>query len=193
MNLEPYHRRLDPLLAERSHASRQVRAERFALAEAELDVVASAEAQAVFQQVAQALQQRAHKSIASVVTRCLRAVGFNYDFKIEFDRKRGKTEARLLFVKGGVEHSPLKMSGGGAVDVAAFALRLIAVMLSRPASRRFLCLDEPFSRVRGEAHQGKIPLLLQALAKELDFQFLIVSPHGFAEMEVGKVVDFDDQ
>src|ERR1700748_1657063 len=60
-------------------------------------------AQEILQHLAQAVQQQAHQKIAEVVTSCFEAVFDDpYSFHIEFERKRGKTEARLKFKRGGL-------------------------------------------------------------------------------------------
>lgn len=149
------------------------------------------EAQKIAQIVAQGVQQQAHDRIAGIVTRCLAAVFPNpYEFKINFVQKRGQTEAQLLFVRDGKEVDPLEASGGGMVDVAAFALRLSCVLLSRPASRRFICADEPFKFVSRE-HRGKLRTVLLKLSKELKVQMLFVT--HLPELEIGKVFRLESQ
>ena len=115
------------------------------------------QAQSIVQCIAQAIQQRAHEKIARIVTRSM-AVVFDepYEFRIDFDRKRGKTEARMVFVRDGMElDDPLNEVGGGVIDVASLALRLACVMLSKPPRRRLIVLDEPFSNIRGEENRRR--------------------------------------
>lgn len=147
--------------------------------------------QAILQNIAQNVQQQAHKQIASVVTRCLRAVfDHPYKFRIAFERKRGKTEARLTFVRGQLELEPLDGCGGGVVDVAAFALRLACLMLRRPKGRRLLVLDEPFRFLSERRdYRNRVRDLLLALAEEMQVQFVLVT-HDSA-LEVGKVVELE--
>jgi ABC-type thiamine transport system ATPase subunit len=80
---------------------------------------------------------------------------------------------------------PLTAAGGGVVAVAAFALRISCIMLARPPVRRLLVLDEPFVHVSADL-RPKVRELVQALADDLDFQFLIVS-HA-EDLVAGKVV-----
>jgi ABC-type molybdenum transport system ATPase subunit/photorepair protein PhrA len=145
------------------------------------------QAQDVLQHLAQAIQQQAHSRIASVVTSCLRTVFGEqaYEFKIEFDRKRGRTEARLRFLRGELEVDPLTASGGGMVDVAAFALRAACLMLHRPHLRRLLVLDEPFRFVSAE-FQDNVRQMLEGLAKDLEMQIIMVT-HNEA-YETGNVI-----
>lgn len=147
------------------------------------------EAQQVLQQVAAGIQQKAHEQIASVVTRCLQAIFDEpYEFRIHFERKRGRTEARLAFYRGGHEIDPMTASGGGVVDVAAFASRLACLMLARPKVRRLLVLDEPFKFLSVE-YRPRLRELLLSLAKEMGVQIVLVT--HMPELEIGRVVDLD--
>jgi DNA repair exonuclease SbcCD ATPase subunit len=149
---------------------------------------ASSEALSVAQSAAQHIQTLAHDRIASLVTQCLKAVfgAGAYEFKILFDKKRGHTEARLVFVRGGREVDPAGASGGGAVDVAAFALRLSCLMTHRPPLRKLLVLDEPF-RCLSEEYKPAARLLLEKLSVELGVQFVIVTHDK--EFKIGTVVE----
>jgi len=136
--------------------------------------------------LAQAVQQKAHEKISSVVSSCLTAV-FNdpYEFKIQFERKRGKTEARLVFVRRGLEVDPLTASGGGVVDVAAFALRVACLVLHRPRLSRLVVLDEPFKFVSAN-YQDNVRAMLEELASDLGLQIIMVT--HIETLETGKVI-----
>ena len=145
------------------------------------------EAQDLAQQVAQQIQRQAHDQIATVVSKCLEAIFDEpYEFRIHFERKRGRTEARLVFEREGQEIDPMTASGGGVVDVAAFALRLSCLMLARPALSKTLILDEPFKFV-SEDLRDRIRMLLEKLSKEMNVQFIIVT--HMEELKVGKVIE----
>jgi hypothetical protein len=147
------------------------------------------EAQIIIQQVTQSIQKHIHSQIASVVTRCLKSVfgEKSYDFEISFERKRGKTEARMILKKGEMELDPLDSVGGGVLDVTAFALRLACLMLQKPTPRKTIFLDEPFHHINGPIYQERIAQLVQLLSEELDFQFVIVSDDEW--MKIGKVTN----
>ena len=150
------------------------------------------EARTIVQSIAQTIQQRLHRQVARVTTRCLNAVfDAPYEFRIEFDRRRGKTEARLTFVRDGLRlDDPLNEVGGGVIDVAALALRLSAVLLSRPRRRRLLVLDEPLKNVRGVDNRERVRRMLLGLAEELGVQiFLNIDVDAYPEFALGKVVE----
>lgn len=147
------------------------------------------EAQRVLQTVAKSVQESVHNQIAGVVTKCLRAVFDEpYEFKIVFDKKRGKTEARLVFFRDGEEFDPKVCTEGGVIHVAAFALQLVSIALKRPKRRKLFIADEPFGFVsHRKGYKERVRDLLITLSNELGFQFIIVT-HD-TELTIGKVID----
>ena len=134
------------------------------------------EAQTAAQTIAATIQEQAHLQIATVVSQCLAAVFEEeaYTFRIQFEEKRGKTEARLVFERDGLELDPLASTGGGPVDVAAFALRLVVLALSRPSQRKVLFLDEPFRYVSRE-YLPRVRTMLEAVAQQFHTQIVMVT------------------
>jgi len=145
-------------------------------------------AQSILQNVAQQLQKNAHDQISKVVTQCLQTVFYDRDYglKIEFVKKRGKTEASLLLLNQGHEiQDPLNEDSGGVIDVASFALRVSCLMLSKPKLRRLLVMDEPFKNV-SEEYRDNVRVMLEELSKDFKIQFILVThEQGF---KCGKVV-----
>ncbi len=186
--LTNYRKVLDGYLVSYQLAKQQVKEERQRLSAARDKVEYTTQAQKLVQEVAEAVQQSAHRSIASVVTRCLEAVFGEeaYEFRIAFSQKRGKTEADLVFVRDGKELDPTSSAGGGVIDVASFALRLACLMLSRPSRRRLLVLDEPM-RMLSSDHHAAVRTMLLELATELDTQFIMVTHHS--GLRAGKVIE----
>lgn len=145
------------------------------LAVATVRLECSQNAQEVLQHLAQAVQQMVHGKIAEVVSSCLSAVFEDpYEFVIDFERKRGRTEARLKFKRNGQEMDPLNSSGGGAIDIAAFALRVASLILHRPRLSRVIVLDEPMKFVSAE-YQTAVRQMLEGLAKDMGLQIVFVT------------------
>ncbi len=179
---------LDRLKTEHDLAARAVVGEKKYLREAEERLTNTLEARRVLQAAAEGVQRSAHAQIASVVTRCLEAVlgPDTYEFRVVFERKRGRTEARLVFVRNGEEVDPIGAAGGGAVDLASFALRVACLILSRPKRRRLLILDEPLKHLSADYRPAARELLL-VLAKEMGLQIILVT-HS-PELVCGQVVE----
>ncbi len=189
MNLIDCRRTVDRLLEARRRALASAERERSALAAADSAIADVEEAQRVAQAVARTVQQRVHEGLARVVNRCLAAVFEEpYTFSLRFEGKRGRTEARRVFERDGVElDDPLNEVGGGVVDVAAFGMRVGCLLLSRPAPRRFLALDEPFSHVRGRGNKARTREMIVRLAADLGFQILLST--DIPEFQAGTVVE----
>lgn len=129
----------------------------------------------IAQEVSKTMQAAVHSKISKIVTRCLAAVFDDpYEFQIKFETKRDRTEAVITLVRDGLEVDPVTATGGGVVDVAAFALRLAALSLTRPQLRRCLIMDEPFKWV-SVAYRPRIKALLEELSEEMGVQFIIVT------------------
>ena len=182
-----WRRQADRLVAERAAVAAGLRQARSAVIAGEAALDAADEAQQIVQLVAKTVQETAHDRIAGVVTRCLAAVFDEpYEFHVRFEQARGRTEARLVFSREGMEVNPIDASGGGVVDVAAFALRISCLMLTRPASRRVVILDEPFKFVSAD-RRDRVRAMLLGLAADLGVQFIVVT--HIDELRCGRIID----
>ena len=136
------------------------------------------EAQQILQLVAQETQKNIVVHISDIVTTALDAVFESdaYEFRIDFVQRRGRTEAELYFERDGNRCDPLTASGGGAVDVAAFALRVALWSLVNHGSRiaDTIVLDEPFKWLSKEL-QPRAGEMLQLLSRKLGIQFIFVT------------------
>jgi DNA repair exonuclease SbcCD ATPase subunit len=185
MSLRTLKPKVQQLIEQYNQSEQRVRDERRALASAKAKVKATLQAQDIVQRLAQSVQENTHRQVASVVSKCLSAVFEEpYELHILFKRKRGKTEARLQFIRNGKPFTPLTATGGGVLDVAALALRLACIIGTRPAMRRLLVLDEPFKFVSKE-YRPLIRKTIETLAKETNTQFLIVT--HIRRLKAGKV------
>lgn len=187
--LTTYRETINQLVAKYDAARARVRTERKALDEIDLRRERLLEAQTIAQAVAEKIQTQAHKRIASIVTTCLAIFDEPYEFRIDFRRARGKTEAHLLFERDGMAVDPMTSSGGGPIDVAAFALRVACMVLRRPALRRLLALDEPFRCIH-EQYRPRIRAVLEKLATDLDMQIVMVTHDP--QLKAGKEIDLGD-
>lgn len=143
------------------------------------------QAQILFQKAAAIIQKEVHQKISTLVTRCMTAIfEEDFEFLINFEQKRGKTEAELVIKKHGNEEDPL-FGSGGELDVASFALRLSALLLQQPPLRRILILDEPF-RCVDTAKRPRLRKLLEALSSELDIQIIMITHDP--SFQIGKVI-----
>lgn len=168
-------------------ARSKVRDEKVRLQAETAELEAAEEALALVRAAAQATQKDAHRHLTGVVTECLAAVFGDdaYTFRAAFEERAGGTQTRLYFERDGREFDPLTETGGGVVDVAAFALRLACLCLTVPRSRLVLLLDEPFRHLSKE-YRPRAAELLQTLSDRLNVQIIQVT-HDPA-LEIGTVI-----
>lgn len=147
------------------------------------------EVQEIVQEISENIQNVVHSEISAVVSQCLNSVFDDpYTFKIDFQKKRGKTEARLLLERDGlVIDDPLEEAGGGVIDIVVFALRVACVLRSTSHLRRLIILDEPFRHLHPDLRSTAMQMVKE-IAKKTKTQFIIVS-HMSHEIEgIGKIV-----
>ncbi len=141
----------------------------------EKEIRYSEKAQIIIQTVAKQTQQELEYHISDIVSMALDTIFDKpYKFKIRFIIKRNKTECELLFERGGEEFDPMEDSGGGVVDVAAFALRISLWTLQQPRIINTMTLDEPFKFVSKKL-LPRVSLLLKELSKKLNLQFILIT------------------
>jgi DNA repair exonuclease SbcCD ATPase subunit len=145
------------------------------LKDLQTELYSSEKARAILQLVAKETQEQLEYKISELVSLGLSAIFDNpYELVLEYEIKRGKTEAQLLFKRSESVVKPLLASGGGAVDVAAFGLRVAIWSLKQPRSRNTIVLDEPF-RFLSKQHQEKASQLLSEISKKLGIQIIMVT------------------
>lgn len=108
-----------------------------------------------------------------------------YKLKVEFEEKRGQTEVQLLFVRRDLEFPPIGSAGGGAIDIAAFALRIAYWSMRQDKKvRPIILLDEPFSHLKGEEANRRALAIVQEIAHRLDLQIIMVSDERVSRADI---------
>lgn len=146
------------------------------------------QAQIITQTVATKTQEQFKYHISELVTLCLASVFENpYTFGIDFVQKRNQTEAEIYFEREGCRIDPLTEGGGGAVDVAAFGLRVSLYTMKKNRSQPILVLDEPFSRLKGKETNIKAIQMVKEISRRLNLQVIMVSDEraSIEEIEAG--------
>ncbi len=130
--------------------------------------------QACVEVVAQRIQERLRYRVRETVSYALAYVFDDpFDFDIEFSIKHGHVEAKLLFLQDGHKVSPMLASGGGDIDVGAFAMRIamwgIRMSMFPGSLAPLLILDEPFKNINGEAENRRAWGMLRQLSKRMKY------------------------
>lgn len=112
--------------------------------------------------------------IEEMVTTALQAVfEEEYRFIVDFDIKRNRPEAKISLKIHGEEVDPKDSVGGGVLDVASFALRIVLYSIQNPKSNNVIILDEPLKFLHGKMENAM--KMIKDLSKKLGIQFIIVS------------------
>lgn len=120
-------------------------------------------------------QQQLEYHISDITSLALSSVFDNaYELELEFIQRRNKTECDIWFVRNGNKVKPKDASGGGAVDVASFALRIASWSMRYPRSNNVIILDEPF-KFLSVNHQEAASAMLKELSSKLKLQFIIIT------------------
>lgn len=130
------------------------------------------QAQVIIQKVATETQQLMVIRIEDIVNKVLATVFPEYTFKLDFEIKRGKSEASLKFYVGNNLVDIMDGTGGGVSDVAALALRLAVWSLSNTVP--VLLLDEATKHLSNDL-QPRIAEVLSELSHILELQMIMVS------------------
>lgn len=132
-------------------------------------------ARVIVKQVSLKTQQQLQYHISDITSLALESIFDEpYELKAKFVERRNKTECDLLFTRDGEDLDPISASGGGAVDVAAFALRIASWSMERPRSRPVIILDEPM-RFLSEDLQERASKMIKELSDKLGIEFIIIT------------------
>ena len=133
------------------------------------------EANEIVKQVGLRTQQQLQFTISDITSLALESVFPNpYALQVEFVERRNKTECDLFFVRDDEKYDPIGDSGVGAIDVAAFALRIASWSMQRPHTRNVVIMDEPF-RFLSANYQESASQMIKEISKRLGIQFIIIT------------------
>lgn len=139
------------------------------------------EAKLIIQTVAHDTQNQLEYHLNELVSLAMKAIWREnaYELKMQFNIKRGRTEAEPLFVKDNKKRRPLKNTGFGPVDVASFFLRPTLWSLENPKKRNTFFYDEPFRHLNdpeGILHKRAAQMIQEASKRiEGGIQIIIVT------------------
>jgi len=140
----------------------------------------------IVKQVGLLTQKQLEYHLAEQVSLAMEAVFDNpYKLRVNFQEKRGRTEAEILFVKGDMEFPPLGNAGGGTIDVASLALRIAYWSMRRDKKiRPLLLLDEPFSQLKGEVANRRALAIIQEISHKLGLQIIMISDERVSREDI---------
>jgi len=133
------------------------------------------EAREIIQKAVQLTQVNLQNHLSTIVTRALELV-FEEEapkFLVKFVTKRNNSECEIFFSDDGInEMDPLDSCGFGAVDVAAFALRVAIWSLGK--TRPSIVFDEPMRHLDSD-RMPRASQMMNVLSKELGLQMITIT------------------
>jgi DNA repair exonuclease SbcCD ATPase subunit len=146
----------------------------------------STKARALIQHAAQITQQNLEYHISHLISLALAAVWTDpYNFKVNFVKRRNKTECDLKLERNGEELDPVFASGGGVCDVVAFALQ-IAFLTMNKSNRKVFITDEPFSFLHSPTLQKNCSEMVKTISEKTGIQIIMVSDQS-------NIIDYSDK
>ena len=114
--------------------------------------------------------------IENMVTTALQSVfEEDYQFIIDFDIKRNKPEGKISLKIRGEEVDPCNSVGGGVLDIASFALRIVLYSIQNPKTSNVIILDEAFKFIHSTQLIENTSHMVKDLSNKLGLQFIIIS------------------
>jgi len=175
-NINQLRNKLEQQKGQRQQISKSLTKVRLEIKKCRMSLILHEKAREIVRIVGLKTQEQLQFHISDITSLALEAVFDNpYSLKVEFVQRRNKTECDLFFVRDGMQIDPISSSGVGAVDIAAFALRIAAWSMTQPKSRNTIILDEPFKHLKGEAENKKALDMIKKISNKLGMQIIMVS------------------
>jgi ABC-type arginine transport system ATPase subunit len=148
------------------------------------------QAREIVREVGMQTQQQLQYHISDITSLALEAV-FDDPYKliVEFVQRRNKTECDLYFERNDERADPITATGGGAVDIAAFALRVASWSMGNPHTRNVLLLDEPFKHLKGEVENKRVLEMVREISQKLGLQIIMVSDERISRDITTEIAD----
>jgi DNA repair exonuclease SbcCD ATPase subunit len=173
--LQTLRNRLEQAKGRKTHLEDQIALNRKESALKRISLASHEQAREIIRAVGIQTQNQLSYNISDITSLALEAVFDDpYSLRTSFVLRRNKTECDLTFVRDGEEVDPLSACGGGAVDVASFALRIASWTMQRPRTRPVIILDEPL-RFLSVDLQERASQMMKTISEKLGIQFLVVS------------------
>jgi DNA repair exonuclease SbcCD ATPase subunit len=175
MTIQDLRYRLEQKKGEKSQVLRTITKLEEDIEEGQKSVRSHEKAKKIIQEVALKTQQQLSYNISGIASMALETVfDTPYELHLEFVERRNKTECDIYFIRDKVKIDPFS-GGGGAIDVASFALRIALWSMQQPKTRPTLILDEPFKHLKGEVTNRKVLEMVNKISKKLNIQIIMVS------------------
>lgn len=175
MNIENLKKKINSKVSEKSFIEKNIKKSKKKIKEIDKETEYAKEAREFLKEVAASTQNELKDFIEDIASTSVQHVyeDDNLSVKVDFTPKRNKTECDIYFDLDGHKLDPIYGCGHGVADMCSFGLRLAYCSLKE--TDRILVLDEPIRHVWPSSLRKKAVDLMKDLAKELNFQLIVVS------------------
>lgn len=175
IDLQPYRDFLNQQLGEKARIEKNRDVQKAILVDSKKSLRRHEQAREIVKIAGLKTQEQLSYHIGEIATLALDSIFEDpYELMVEFVERRNKIECDLYFVRQEEKVDPMSASGGGAVDVASFALRIASWSMQHPRNRNTIILDEPLKNLSADL-QEKGSAMLKEISKRLNIQFIIVT------------------
>ena len=190
MDVKFYRNRLEQRKGQQLQLSNSINVLQSEISTKEKELQLHEKAREVIKEVGLKTQKELQFHISNITSMALSSVFDQpYELSVEFVQRRNKTECDLFFERDGFKCEPKNASGGGAVDVAAFALRIASWSMQTPHSRNVMILDEPFKHLKGEQANLRVLNMINEISRRLNIQIIMVSDERISREDIEEKAD----
>lgn len=148
------------------------------------------QAREIIREVGLKTQQQLQFHIANMTSLALNTVFDNpYELVVNFVERRNKTECDLLFERDGLSIKPIDAAGVGAIDIAAFALRMASWSMQKPHTRNVIMLDEPFKHLKGVDTNRRALEMIREISRKMNVQIIMISDERIPREDIISAAD----
>jgi DNA repair exonuclease SbcCD ATPase subunit len=188
--IQQYRNKLERQKGKKEQIEKSISNLQHEIREKQRDLHRHEQAREIVKTVGLSTQQQLQFHISNITSLALESVFDDpYKLQVEFIQKHNKTECELRFVRDDMKIKPLDASGFGAVDVAAFALRIASWSMQNPHSRNVMILDEPFKHLKGEQTNLRLLDMIKEISKKLNLQIIMISDERVNREDIEEKAD----
>jgi len=132
----------------------------------------------ILAEVAKLTQTKFTSYVEQLVTMAIKSIFDRpFQFKVDFDLKRNKSECFLRIQEGEDEEPfiPKEELGGGMLDAISFSLRIVLWSLQNPRSCNTIFLDEPWKFIGQDELLDRAGSMLREISQRMNIQFIITT------------------
>ena len=175
MTAKEIRKKINEAKGEKSRIKKDIKVFKTKIKENKKKVSLNEKAKEIITLVGLKTQEQIKFHISDITSLALETVFDNpYKLELDFVQRRNKTECDIYFTRNENKIDPLSSSGGGAVDIASFALRIASWALQMPRTRNTIILDEPL-RFLSKEYREEASIMLKEVSQKLGIQFIIVT------------------